>query len=159
MKTIMENKKEILVPAIENGTVIDHIPTSATYQVIHILGLDKYEDQVLIGNNLDSQKYGRKGIVKIKNKYLTDEQLGMVALVAPKATVIFIKNFEVERKVQVEIPDHIDNVIKCVNPVCITNSEVIPTRFDVVDKSNLKLKCHYCEKITTKDSIKFTMDM
>ena len=142
----MENKKELVVPAIENGTVIDHIPTCATYKVIHILGLDKYEDHVLIGNYLESHKYTRKGIIKVKNKYFTPQELGIIALVAPTATVIEIKNFEVVKKCHVEIPDHIDNVIKCMNPVCITNSEKIATRFDVVDKDNLKLKCHYCEK-------------
>ena len=58
----MEAKKELVVSAIENGTVIDHIPTDVVYQVIRILGLDKYSDEVLIGNYLVSQKFGRKGI-------------------------------------------------------------------------------------------------
>ncbi len=151
----MENKKELVVPAIENGTVIDHIPTSAVYQVIHILGLEKYEDEVLIGNYLESKKYGRKGIVKVKNKHFTKEQLDLIALVAPTATVIEIKDFDVVNKFDVTVPNHIDHMIKCVNPSCITNSEKIITRFDVVDKENLKLKCHYCEKFTTKDNIKF----
>lgn len=154
----MENKKEILVPAIENGTVIDHIPTNATYQVIHLLKLDTYQDQVLIGNYLESKKYTRKGIIKVNNKYFTEEELGMIALVAPTATVIAIKNFEVIKKCPVEIPDRIDKMIKCMNPACITNSENIPTRFDVVDKHNLKLKCHYCEKFTDKETIKFQID-
>ncbi|MBR1644662.1 MAG: aspartate carbamoyltransferase regulatory subunit [Bacteroidales bacterium] len=151
----MENKKELIVPAIENGTVIDHIPTTAVYQVIHILGLEKYDDEVLIGNYLQSEKYIRKGIVKVKNKHFSDEALSAIALVAPTATVISIKNYEVVKKTQVTIPDHIDNMIKCVNPVCITNHEKIMTRFDVVDKENLKLKCHYCEKFTTKETIRF----
>ena len=62
----METKKELIVPAIENGTVIDHIPTELVYQVIHILGLESYKDEVLIGNYLKSGKLGRKGIIKIK---------------------------------------------------------------------------------------------
>ena len=33
------NKKERLVAAIENGTVIDHIPAEKTYQVALLLGL------------------------------------------------------------------------------------------------------------------------
>ena len=65
----MEAKKELVVSAIENGTVIDHIPTDVVYQVIRILGLEKYNDEVLIGNYLHSQKFGRKGIIKIKNKF------------------------------------------------------------------------------------------
>lgn len=152
----MDTKKELVVPRIENGTVIDHIPTTALYQVIRILGLEHYPDEVLIGNNLNSQKYGRKGIIKIKNKLFTKDELNKISLVAPFATIISIRNYEVLEKIQAEIPDHIDNIIKCMNPKCITNFEQIPTQFDVVDKENLKLKCHYCEKLTTKDTIKFT---
>ena len=32
-------KKELQVAAIENGTVIDHIPAEKTYQVAHLLTL------------------------------------------------------------------------------------------------------------------------
>ncbi|MBQ9638631.1 MAG: aspartate carbamoyltransferase regulatory subunit [Bacteroidales bacterium] len=151
----MDNKKELVVPAIPNGTVIDHIPTAVVYRVISILGLDRYEDEVLIGNYLTSKKYGRKGIVKVKNKYFTAEQLSAIALLAPTATVIAIKDYEVVSKAAVQVPDHVDDLIRCVNPMCITNHEKIPTRFDVVDKDNLKLRCHYCEKYTEKDAIHF----
>ena len=88
----MENKKEILVSAIENGTVIDHIPTESVYQVIRILGLEKYKDEVLIGNYLNSSKLGKKGIVKIKNKHFSVEEVSKIALVAPLATIIDIYN-------------------------------------------------------------------
>src|SRR5574344_428831 len=151
----MENKKELVVSAIENGTVIDHIPTTAVYQVIRILNLEKYEDEVLIGNNLASKKFNRKGIIKIKNKYFDKNDIDKIAIVAPQASIIKIKNYEVVEKIKAEIPDHVDNIIKCVNPKCITNFEAVDTKFDVVDKENLKLKCHYCEKFTTKDTIKF----
>ena len=79
----METKKELVVPAIENGTVIDHIPTESVYQVIHILGLENYKDEVIIGNHFQSGKLGRKGIIKIKNKHFTKEEVSKVALVAP----------------------------------------------------------------------------
>lgn len=151
----MDTKKELVVSAIENGTVIDHIPTTAVYQVIRILALENYEDEVLIGYNLESKKFGKKGIIKIKNKFFDHDDINKIALVAPFASIITIKNFEVVEKIQAEIPNHIDNIVKCMNPKCITNSEVIPTSFDVVDKENIKLKCHYCEKFTTKENIKF----
>ena len=151
----MDTKKELVVPRIENGTVIDHIPTEAVYQVAHILGLEKYEDEVLIGNYLSSQKFIRKGIIKIKNKYFTKEELSKISLVAPMASIINIKNYEVIEKFATEIPDHIENFVKCANPKCITNAEAVPTKFDVVDKENLKLRCHYCEKFTTKETIRF----
>lgn len=145
----------MVVPTIENGTVIDHIPTSEVYKVVRLLGLDKYEDLVLIGNHLTSKKFDCKGIIKIKNKFFDTDDINKIALVAPYATIVTIKNYEVVGKVQAEIPDHIDHIIKCMNPKCITNSEAIDTKFDVVDKENLKVKCHYCEKFTTKDNIKF----
>ena len=151
----MEAKKELVVSAIENGTVIDHIPTDVVYQVIRILGLENYNDEVLIGNYLHSKKFGRKGIVKIKNKFFDKDEVNKIALVAPMASIITIRNYAVVEKIKAEIPDHIDHIIKCMNPKCITNFEQITTRFDVVDKENLKLRCHYCEKFTTKDTMKF----
>lgn len=144
-----------MVSAIENGTVIDHIPTEGVYQVIRILGLEKYKDEVLIGNHLMSGKLGRKGIVKIKNKHFTRKEVNKIALVAPFATIIDIEDYKVVRKFKAEIPDHIEDVVRCANPKCITNVEVVPTKFDVVDKENLKLRCHYCEKFTTKETMKF----
>ena len=151
----MENKKEMVVSAIENGTVIDHIPTESVYQVIRILGLENYKEEVLIGNYLDSNKLGKKGIIKIKNKHFTKEEVNKIALVAPFATMIDIHDYKVADKYRAEIPDHIENFVRCANPKCITNSEVVPTKFDVVDKENLKLRCHYCEKYTTKETMKF----
>jgi aspartate carbamoyltransferase regulatory subunit len=152
----MENKKELVVSAIENGTVIDHIPTQSVYQVIRILGLEKYKDEVLIGNYLNSQKLEKKGIIKIKNKHFTKEEISKIALVVPFATIINIENYKVVDKFQAELPDHIENFIRCANPKCITNSEAVPTKFDVVDRENLKLRCHYCEKFTTMETMKFT---
>ncbi len=150
----MENKKELVVSAIENGTVIDHIPTDAVYQVIRILNLESYTDEVLIGNNLHSNKLGLKGIIKIKNKFFSKQEVSKIALVAPFASIITIKEYNVVDKFQTEIPDVVENIIKCANPKCITNAEVVPTRFYVVDRENLKMKCHYCEKFTTKDTMK-----
>lgn len=151
----MENKKEMVVSAIENGTVIDHIPTDAVYQALRILGLENYKDEVLIGNYLDSGKLGKKGIIKIKNKHFTKEEINKIALVAPFVTIINIEKFKVVEKFSAEIPDHVENIVKCANPKCITNAEAIPTRFDMVDKENLKMRCHYCEKYTTKETMKF----
>ena len=152
----MDTKKELVVPAIENGTVIDHIPTEVVYQVIHILGLENYKDEVLIGNHLSSQKLGRKGIIKIKNKHFTKEEVSKISLIAPYVTIITIEDYKVIDKFSTEIPDHIENFVKCANPKCITNAEAVPTKFDIIDKVDLKLRCHYCEKFTTKETISFT---
>ncbi len=150
-----ESRKELKVSAIENGTVIDHIPAENVYQVIKILNLEKYNNQVLIGSYLDSRKMGKKGIIKVSNKFFKSDEINKISLAAPSATLIVIKNFEVVEKKKVEIPDRTDNIVKCFNPNCITNHEDVPTRFTVIDKKELKLRCHYCEKITARDNITF----
>ena len=150
-----EGRKELVVSAIENGTVIDHIPTHAVLQVMRILNLDQSPYQVLFGVNLDSQKYGKKGIIKVRDKFFDSIEINKIALVAPTATLIEIRDFKVVSKKNVEIPDSVEGFVKCFNPRCITNHEEVHTRFRVVDKENLKLLCHYCEKITKKENVVF----
>jgi len=150
-----EKRKELKVSAIENGTVIDHIPANFVFQVINILGLNKVQNQIMVGTNLDSQKYGKKGIIKVSNKYFESEEINKIALVAPSATLIVIKDYTVVYKATVEIPDRINRIVKCINPNCITNHEQVATSFAVIDKSDLRLSCRYCEKITKKENIRF----
>jgi aspartate carbamoyltransferase regulatory subunit len=154
-KNIGQDRKELKVSAIENGTVIDHIPALSVFQVIRILNLDNIANQIMIGTNLDSQKLGKKGIIKVSNKYFESEEINKIALVAPTATLIVIKDYTVVYKAKVEIPDKIKKIVKCINPNCITNHENIPTKFIVIDKADLKLQCHYCEKVTKKEVINF----
>ncbi len=147
--------KELKVSAIEHGTVIDHIPASAVFQVIRILKLETFENMVLFATNLESKKYGTKGIIKVSNKFFKAEELNKIALVAPHASIIEIRDFQVVSKTVVETPDYIKGIVKCFNPNCITNIEQIIAKFTVVEKEEIRLKCHYCEKITTKNTLEF----
>ncbi len=149
------SKKELNVSAIQNGTVIDHITQGQVERVLHILNLSVYEDHIYLGANLDSKKYGKKGIIKVSNKFFESEEINKIALVSPTATIIEIRNYEVTKKENVQIPDEIKGFVKCVNPNCITNHETMQTHFAVVDKNEIKLKCHYCEKNTAKENIEF----
>lgn len=151
-------RKELKVSAIKNGTVIDHLPSDSVFQVIRILNLDKSEDPLYSGINMESKKYGNKGIIKVENRYFKPEEVNKVALVAPKASMIEIKEFEVVNKSHLEIPDTIAKVVKCINPKCITNNQDVPTKFTVLNKEieeELKLRCHYCEKTTARENIEF----
>jgi aspartate carbamoyltransferase regulatory subunit len=150
-----KEQRHLNVTAIENGTVIDHIPANNVFKVLHILNLENNKNQVLFGDNLDSRKYGKKGIVKVSNTYFDKSEINKIALVAPTATFIEIKNFEVVTKKQIEIPDQIMSIVKCFNPNCITNVESVPSHFTVVNKEEMKLLCHYCEKITSRNNIVF----
>ncbi len=151
----MENKRELKVSAIANGTVIDHIPQGHVLQVMRILNLEVFEQQIYFGANLDSQKYGKKGIIKVSNRFFEPEEINKIALVAPTATIIEIRDYEVTSKSKVEIPNEIVGFVKCFNPKCISNHETVETHFTVVDKDEIRLQCHYCEKNTKKENIIF----
>ena len=136
----------MLVAAIQNGTVIDHIPADKTYQVVSLLKLERLDTQVTIGYNYRSQKLGRKGIIKVEDKFFTDEEISRLSVVAPNIVLNIIKDYEVVEKKTVTTPDVLRGIVKCNNPKCITNNEPMQTLFHVVDKANGILKCHYCEK-------------
>jgi len=145
--------KQLVVSAIKNGTVIDHVPANVLFNVVSILKLDKLETMLTFGNNLESKKFGKKGIIKLSEIFFKDEDINKIALVAPKAKLNIIRNYEVVEKKVVEVPDEIIGIVKCVNPKCITNNQPVTTRFYIISKEDLKLKCHYCEKITNRQNI------
>ena len=147
------NKCHLVVAAIENGTVIDHIPAEKTYQVVNLLQLEKMETPVTIGYNLPSKKIGKKGIIKVANKYFTDEEINRLSVVAPNIGLSIIKDYEIVEKKTVKTPDTLKGIVKCNNPKCITNNEPMKTRFHVIDKENVVLQCHYCELKIKKEEV------
>ncbi len=150
----MKKVKQLSVSAIKNGTVIDHVPAKNLFKVITILDLDKFDNQITFGTNLDSKKLGKKAIIKVSNKTFVDDDVNRIAIVAPEAKLNIIEEFEVVEKYTVKVPDQIIGIAKCVNPKCITNNEVVTTRFSVITEDNeIVLKCHYCEKITDQEHL------
>ena len=140
------DKKERLVAAIENGTVIDHIPAEKTFQVATLLGIQSLEGPVTIGNNFASQKVGRKGIIKVSDKFFTDDGISRLSVIVPTVVLSIIRDYEVVEKKTVVTPDVLRGIVKCNNPKCITNNEPMDTLFHVVNKNLRILKCHYCDK-------------
>lgn len=145
--------KALQVSAIKDGTVIDHIPAERLFDVINILGLFNIQEMITFGTNLDSKQLGKKGIIKVANRFFQGEEIDKIALVAPHAKLNIIKNYEVIEKRVVEIPDEIISIAKCFNPKCITNNENIKTRFTVISQNPIELKCRYCEKITNENQV------
>ena len=144
----MEAKKELKVSAIKSGTVIDHIPAENLFKVISILGLDDTDHQVTFGTNLESKRLGKKAIIKVSDIFFKDKDINKIALVAPDAKLNVIEDYQVVDKKEVRVPKYINGIAKCMNPKCITNNEEMATRFTVVVKKPIELKCDYCEKIT-----------
>jgi len=152
-----DKRTELKVSAIRSGTVIDHIPSNTVFQVFKILGLQNSTNQVYFGTNLDSQKYGKKGIIKISSKFFEEKEISKISIVAPSATIIEIKDYEVTKKENVQLPGHITNIVKCFNPKCVTNHQEVSTAFNVIEDHNgkMKLLCKYCEKTMGQENIEF----
>lgn len=140
------NKTERQVAAIKNGTVIDHIPAQKTYQVANLLELQTLNTPVTIGYNYPSKKIGKKGIIKVSDKFFTDEEISRLSVVAPNVVLNVIKDYEVVEKKTVVTPYELKGIVKCNNPKCITNNEPMQTIFNFVDNEHGILKCHYCDK-------------
>ena len=108
-----------------------------------LLGLFDLKTPVTIGINYPSQKVGNKGIIKVSDKFFTDDEISRLSVVAPNVILSIIRDYEVVEKKAVETPSEIHGIVKCNNPKCITNNEPMATHFHV---ENNILTCHYCER-------------
>ncbi len=150
------NDNKLQVSAIKDGTVIDHIPASSLFKVIKILNLNKVETQMTFGSNFESKKLGSKAIIKLSDVFFADNDINKIALVAPEAKLNIIRDYKVVEKKIVEVPDSIKGIATCMNPKCITNHEGIVTKFTVISKKEVAIKCHYCEKITDAEHMEIS---
>ena len=143
------------VAKIREGTVIDHITAGYALIVLKILGITGREGFVVsVAMNVPSKKLGRKDVVKIEGRELSPEEVNKIALVAPRATINIIRDYEVVEKHRVRLPRTIRNIVRCVNPACITNArEPVEPIFYVVSEEPLRLKCHYCGRIMEQHDV------
>jgi aspartate carbamoyltransferase regulatory subunit len=147
-------RQELQVAALENGTVIDHIPSSKIFEVISLLHLEKVTTSVTIGINLKSKKMKQKSILKIADRFFTDEELNQLSVVTPNVSLAIIRDYEVVEKKEVKMPDELIGIIKCDNHKCITNNEPMKTHFHVLDKEKGILQCRYCNREVTLNNVK-----
>ena len=149
-----EEKPKLKVIAIKNGTVIDHIAPNKALQVLKILNLPETDGKMTLAMNISS-KYGSKDLVKIENRELDSKELDKISLIAPKATINIIRDYKVVYKEKVRIMDELESTVKCTNPKCISNNkdEPITSKFSVVNKDPITLRCHYCERLIESEDI------
>lgn len=149
----MTKNRELQVAALENGTAIDHIPSGQLFKVASLLGLEKMDNTITIGNNFVSKKMGCKGVIKISGKFFEEDEINRIALIAPNVILNIIRDYEVVEKKTVTLPEELVDVVKCNNPKCITNNEPMLSRFEVIDREAVTIRCRYCERKTNKEDI------
>ena len=144
------SEHELRVSKIRNGTVIDHVTAGQALNVLAILGIDGDSgDSVSIGMNVPSGRLGRKDILKVEERELSQSEVDVLSLIAPEATINIVRDYEVVEKNRVERPDHVEGVLSCPNHNCITNeNEPVDSAFDVLPEG---LRCTYCGTFIRED--------
>jgi aspartate carbamoyltransferase regulatory subunit len=154
MEDIMINRT-VSVSAIENGTVIDHVRAGQALRIMRLLHVLENKNKVTLGLNLPSQCLKFKDLIKIENRVLNHEEASEISIFAPEVTINIIKNFTVIEKIKPHLPSSVLQVFICPNPACITHHEPIDSFFSIQEQGKqVKLTCHYCEKVFDRDQVK-----
>jgi len=137
---------ELRVSKIRDGTVIDHIAAGQALNVLAILGVDVDSgDTVSVGMRVPSDRLGTKDIVKVEGRELSQDEVDVLSLIAPAATINIVREYDVVEKHRVERPGEVVGVLSCPNHNCITSAnEPVASRFDVLDDG---IRCRYCDTI------------
>ncbi len=142
----------INIAEIKNGLVIDHIQAGLGWKVFKWLGLDKASFTVALIVNASSQKSGTKDMIKIDN--IINIDYSVLGFIDPSITVNVIQDGQIARKIKMELPEKVENVIRCKNPRCITITEhYVSQEFRLVDKEKKQYRCIYCDSLRTAGHI------
>ena len=134
----------MIVNPINNGIVLDHITAGNAMKIYNDLKLDELDCQVAIIKNCDSKKMGKKDILKINERINLD--FDILAYIDPGITVNFIKDGKIIDRLHLELPERIQDIIKCKNPRCIVSTEQeLPHIFKLTDREKSVYRCIYCE--------------
>ncbi len=153
-ETSATDERTIRVAALRQGTVIDHLRKGTGLRVLSALGLET-AGTIAIGLNLDSGKLGAKDLIKIENRELTKAEVNKIALLSPEATLSIIRDFRVVAKFEPELSSELEGLVRCSNPSCVSNQENVKSRFQVLDRKPLRLRCFFCERAVTDERIEF----
>jgi aspartate carbamoyltransferase regulatory subunit len=117
------SEEQLTVGRIKDGTVIDHCEPGSALRFLVALGIKEgCTNLVTVAMNVPSRRLGKKDIVKIADRFLTQSEANRIALISPCVTINLIRDYKVIDKRKVELPDAFVNIFKCPNPACIANS-------------------------------------
>jgi aspartate carbamoyltransferase regulatory subunit len=148
--------KLLKVQPIRNGTVIDHLRAGTGLKILDILDVAGTGNTVSLLINVPSSKQGRKDIIKIEDRELTESETERIALLSPGAHVNIIRNYSVAEKTAVEIPEEVAGVARCPNTNCISNNERGATsRLLLRSREPVQLACAYCARLVAEEDLQF----
>ena len=141
------NEKVMKVQPIRNGTVIDHIIAGKGVKIMDLLGFNQEGTAILSIMNVKSKKLGRKDIIKIEDRELSEEDINKIALLSPRCNINIIRNYTVSEKIEAKVPRVNIGIAKCNNQNCISNNQRnLESKLELKDEENFTLKCMYCKR-------------
>jgi aspartate carbamoyltransferase regulatory subunit len=134
----------MIIGQIQEGIVLDHITAGRGMKIYDVLGLGSLDCAVAVIVNADSEKMGKKDIIKISGPI--DIDFRMVGLLDSNVTVNIISGGTVVKREKIELPEKITGVLKCKNPRCITTTEQeLQHVFKLCNEEEKVYRCIYCE--------------
>jgi aspartate carbamoyltransferase regulatory subunit len=145
-----DSDHELRVSKIRNGTVIDHVTGGQALNVLAILGIDgSGGETVSLGMNVPSDRLGKKDVVKVEGRELSQGEVDVLSLIAPDATINIIRDYDVVDKLRVDRPERVVGVLSCPNANCISSAdEPVESKFEVLSDG---VRCEYCETIVREN--------
>ncbi|MDR2595877.1 MAG: aspartate carbamoyltransferase regulatory subunit [Treponema sp.] len=141
------------IEEIKNGIVIDHIKAGLGIRIFNWLGLDKVPYTVAFVANATSDRCGRKD--NIKNDNTISINLDVLGLIDPNITVNIIENEHITKKIKLQLPQKVENVLICKNPRCISSTEKYVKHVFLLENINLRTyRCEYCDEIISAGDFK-----
>lgn len=148
--------KTLSVSAIENGSVIDHIPAGQGLRIVRLLGLEQHQKCMFLGLCLPSLRYEEKDLIKVVDWKLCPDHANQVALLAPEATVSIIRNYDIQEKYRVCLPETLRNVLRCPNLSCVSRHEPIDSLFHLnQSRGRVVVTCHYCDQACDEHQLSY----
>ena len=134
----------MIIGQIKDGIVLDHITAGRGMDIYKILGLGELDCTVAMIKNADSEKMGKKDIIKIGR--VIDIDFAVLGYIDPGITVNIIENGKLAKREHLSLPDMVMDVIRCKNPRCITSIEQeLRHEFRLTDREKGVYRCVYCE--------------
>ncbi|MCL2042838.1 MAG: aspartate carbamoyltransferase regulatory subunit [Treponema sp.] len=141
------------IDKIRNGIVIDHIRAGQGIRIFNWLGLDKASYTVAFVVNALSKLMGKKDVIKIDTAIAIN--FDVLGLIDPNITINIIKDQVVIKKIKLQLPERVENVLICKNPRCITSTEKYINHVFYLDNSGLRTyRCEYCDDIRSADDFR-----
>ena len=134
----------MIIGAIRDGIVLDHITAGRGMDIYNILGLGKLDCTVAMIKNADSDKMGKKDIIKVGK--VIDLDFDVLGYIDPGITVNIIEDGKLAKRKHLTLPKTIKDIIRCKNPRCITSTEQeLRQEFRLVNAERKLYRCIYCE--------------